>query len=604
MLAPPRQRRRLLGGAQEFQMLEPNTLLQKKRYRVIKQLGRGGMGAVYEAIDQRMKCTVVLKRTLSESEDLMHAFEREASLLANLRHPALPKVMDHFVERGGQYLVMEHIPGQDLAEILRMLGRPFAPNEVLRWADELLRVLEYLHGMNPPILHRDIKPSNLKLTGSGEVFLLDFGLAKGAAGQMSTIGQGARSIAGYTPIYASLEQILRSDSQMPGRQWVEILSPIDSARVALILDSPTDERADLYSLGATLHQLLTNEMPTHAGNRAMYVWKGQPDPVRPISELNPLVPTEVADVIGSAMALNPERRPPSASAMRAAMRDAGQALRSHTGQVSFQRMPEELREAIAEDAAKRVRRMLDSAFVDLGHFLNSAQSDLDRLSAEVESLKKIPAETEALHENLRRLESEMRDLRTALDKAKETGTVVRGMTEQTAERAAREVAWEVVPQLAAVLIKQRLDETATSAEVVAAPAVVEVAPAEVKEEEESLPAAQPVAVGRYGTMNMNFPVEVAEEHKRFHNEARRWARLLVSEIKLYNEQKVKDGFKNSDLYDRLREDIDKSRLMYDKRVRPEVSSRYDYFHHELVNMLADGDPSKLGIYYSRPKFTK
>jgi hypothetical protein len=117
---------------------------------------------------------------------------------------------------------------------------------------------------------------------------------------------------------------------------------------------------------------------------------------------------------------------------------------------------------------------------------------------------------------------------------------------------------------------------------------------------ESGAAAQPVSpLGsrRYGAMDMDFPVEVAEEEKRSHNEARRFARLLVSEIKLYNEQKVREGRDAGDLYDRLQDDIDRSRQMYDKRVRPEVSSRYDYFHNELVNMLAEGDPSKLGAGY-------
>ena len=117
---------------------------------------------------------------------------------------------------------------------------------------------------------------------------------------------------------------------------------------------------------------------------------------------------------------------------------------------------------------------------------------------------------------------------------------------------------------------------------------------------EGAPAGEVSPLGRsrrYGSMDMDFPVEVAEEDKRFHNEARRFARLLVSEIKLYNEQKVREGRDNSDLYDRLREDIDRSRQMYDKRVRPEVSSRYDYFHHELVNMLAEGDAARLGAGY-------
>jgi hypothetical protein len=102
---------------------------------------------------------------------------------------------------------------------------------------------------------------------------------------------------------------------------------------------------------------------------------------------------------------------------------------------------------------------------------------------------------------------------------------------------------------------------------------------------------------RYGSMDMDFPVEVSEEDKRFHNEARRFARLLVSEIKLYNEQKVREGRAQGDIYERLREDIDRSRQMYDKRVTPQVAARYDYFHQEIVNTLAEGDPSKLGHSY-------
>ena len=119
--------------------------------------------------------------------------------------------------------------------------------------------------------------------------------------------------------------------------------------------------------------------------------------------------------------------------------------------------------------------------------------------------------------------------------------------------------------------------------------------------ESGAPSGQPASplgsARRYGAMDMDFPVEVPEEERRFHNEARRFARLLVSEIKLYNEQKVREGRDAADLYERLREDIDRSRQMYDKRVRPEVSSRYDYFDHELVNMLAEGDRNKLGAGY-------
>ena len=92
-------------------------------------------------------------------------------------------------------------------------------------------------------------------------------------------------------------------------------------------------------------------------------------------------------------------------------------------------------------------------------------------------------------------------------------------------------------------------------------------------------------------------VRELSEEERAHSEAKRFARLLVQEIKLYNEQKVKDGRSGSDLYDRLREDIDRSRQMYDKRVAPPVAARHDYFHQELVNTLAEGDPHKLGANY-------
>jgi hypothetical protein len=102
---------------------------------------------------------------------------------------------------------------------------------------------------------------------------------------------------------------------------------------------------------------------------------------------------------------------------------------------------------------------------------------------------------------------------------------------------------------------------------------------------------------RYGLTEPDLPIEVGDEERRLHNDARRFARLLVSEIKLYNEAKVRDGRSQMDLYDRLREDIDRSRQMYDKRVAPPVAARHDYFHQELVNTLAEGDPNKLGANY-------
>lgn len=275
-------------------MLTADTILQN-RYRVLRELGHGGMGTVYEAKDQRLNCVVALKETLAgNSEEGRRAFEREASLLGNLRHPALPKVMDYFSEGDSDFLVMEFIPGDDLAALLDSHNGPFPQTQVLRWADSLLKVLEYLHGQEPPILHRDIKPSNLKLTKQDEMFLLDFGLAKGTAGGMATAA-ASRSVYGYTPVYASLEQILGQG---------------------------TDPRSDLYAVGATLYQLLSGAPPLDAPTRFNAIEDERPDPLPPIERLNPNALASVTAVIHRALAVNRRHRPANAAEMRQAVQRA------------------------------------------------------------------------------------------------------------------------------------------------------------------------------------------------------------------------------------------------------------------------------------------
>jgi hypothetical protein len=118
-----------------------------------------------------------------------------------------------------------------------------------------------------------------------------------------------------------------------------------------------------------------------------------------------------------------------------------------------------------------------------------------------------------------------------------------------------------------------------------------------KAETVSQPLPTPQGKSRLSERNVDLPIEVTEDERRLHNDARRFARLLVSEIKLYNEQKVKEGRDSNDLYDRLREAIDRSREMYDKRVQAPVAAKFDYFHYELVNTLAEGDDNKLGTSY-------
>src|SRR5215813_10379245 len=271
-------------------MLSPETVLQQ-RYRIVGQLGQGGMGAVYEAVDQRLDTVVALKETLFADERLRKQFEREARLLARLHHPALPRVSDHFSEDDGQFLVMQYIPGDDLSEMMARKRGPFPANQVLTWADQLLDALDYLHTQDPQIVHRDIKPQNLKLTSRGQIILLDFGLAKGQAGEISRVTTSA-SIFGYTPNYAPLEQI-----QGLG----------------------TDSRSDLYSLAATIYHLLTAAKPPDALTRAAALVNSQPDPLQPASEHNPAVTPEVDHVLEKAMAQNREQRYATADDMRKAL---------------------------------------------------------------------------------------------------------------------------------------------------------------------------------------------------------------------------------------------------------------------------------------------
>jgi len=160
------------------------------------------------------------------------------------------------------------------------------------------------------------------------------------------------------------------------------------------------------------------------------------------------------------------------------------------------------------------------------------------------------------------------------------------------------------PQPAEIQPEPQPEPQMESLPIEVSPALVET-PVEAPAESAAPPAetAAPAATPRrrYG-MDVELPIEVAnEEERRLHNDERRFARLLVSEIKLYNEQKVADGRAQKDLYERLREYIDRSREMYDKRVKPEVAQRYDYFHHELINTLAEGDETRLGSAYAGAK---
>lgn len=272
----------------------------QNRYLVVHLVGKGGMGEVYLAVDQRLGSAVALKRTyFADDQTLGNAFEREAKILARLRHPVLPKVSDHFLENGEQYLVMEHIAGEDMSKRLESAKRPFPLSWVMFWADQLLDALSYLHSHEPPIIHRDIKPQNLKLTDENHIVLLDFGLSKDSA--MRTITDPTApagtsgSIVGYTPHFASMEQIRGTG---------------------------TNPRSDLYSLSATLYQLMTNTVPIDALARADAIVGGSRDPIVPLCDINRDIPKVISDIILKGAELSQDKRFQSATEMQKALRRA------------------------------------------------------------------------------------------------------------------------------------------------------------------------------------------------------------------------------------------------------------------------------------------
>ncbi|MEW5870001.1 MAG: protein kinase [Chloroflexota bacterium] len=218
-------------------ILERGTLLNN-RYRIVEILGQGGMGSVYRAVDENLGVEVAVKDNLFTTEEYARQFRREAIILANLRHPNLPRVMDHFVINGqGQYLVMDYIEGEDLRQRMERIG-VVPEEEVITIGAAVCDALAYLASRKPSIIHRDIKPGNIKITPQGHIFLVDFGLAKTLHGSQATT-TGARAM---TPGYSPPEQY-------------------GTAR--------TDHRSDIFSLGATLYAALTGATPEDALARAM-----------------------------------------------------------------------------------------------------------------------------------------------------------------------------------------------------------------------------------------------------------------------------------------------------------------------------------------------
>jgi serine/threonine protein kinase len=260
--------------------VKPGDILHG-RYRIERTLGHGGMGGVYLATHLELEVPVAVKELVFRLADpadhaaAIRQFRSEAQMLHRLHHPNLPRVYDFFESSGAHFLVMDYVDGHTLEQELRHAG-PMAEDEVLRIALEVLDVLGYMHGQKPPIIFRDLKPANVMLDMDRNVKLIDFGIAKlieEHGGKTSTIIRSAG-----TPGFAAPEQY----------------------------GAGTDERSDVYSLGATLYTLLTAKVPPPSP--ALAVDAAQ---LTPLSDVRPDVSYHVRMAVARMMEANPGRRPRS-----------------------------------------------------------------------------------------------------------------------------------------------------------------------------------------------------------------------------------------------------------------------------------------------------
>ena len=260
------------------------------RYRVLRPLGEGGMGTAYLVEDQRLHRQCVAKA--SALRDTVHRaqFEQEAHMLAALSHPNLPEVYDYFFDDRCPYLVMQYIEGATLDRLKGGRSAPFEVDLVLRWADDLLDALVYLHGQDPPIIHRDVKPSNVCIAPGDKAVLLDFGIARRLSDTGTRTGAQAQSCF-YSPIEQYPAETIGSYDAL--QQYLRQL------REEGIHTGPY---SDVYSLGATLYFALTLIEPPDACFRKIE------EGLRPVRKLNPDVPDFLAQALERALAIDPRDR--------------------------------------------------------------------------------------------------------------------------------------------------------------------------------------------------------------------------------------------------------------------------------------------------------
>ncbi len=257
----------------------PRQSVLHQRYIIVGPLGRGGMSAVYQAVDIQNGNRHIAIKEMSQGHlsgpelaEAIMRFQQEASLLHSLQHPNLPRIYEVFEEQGRCYLVMEYIDGKNLLQLLQENGmRPLPVAQVVNYASQLCDVLTYLHQHQPPIIFRDLKPTNVMITEDGHIYLIDFGIAR-----FFKEGQQQDTVLLGSPGYAPPEQ--HGSAQ-------------------------TSPRSDLYALGATLHCCLTGKDPYLSKERFVFA---------PVCQINPLVPLELDQLIQRLVAVDERYRPASA----------------------------------------------------------------------------------------------------------------------------------------------------------------------------------------------------------------------------------------------------------------------------------------------------
>jgi serine/threonine-protein kinase len=271
-------------GLSSHALLSEGTVLHE-RYRVVRALGKGGMGAVYLVEDDKLYgkqwAVKELLERFVDAEDRAESvaqFQHEARILVGLRHPNLPQIVDAFEEEGRHYLVMEFVEGETLEELMEKAAEGIIPEEqALGWAKQVCDVLDYLHSHDPPVIFRDLKPGNIMVTPEGQVKLIDFGVAR-----LFDPSKGTDTLKMGTVGYAPPEQYAGQGQTTP--------------------------RSDVYALGATLYELVTGDSP-----------EAHPFVFPPARQVNRRVSTQTSLTIDKAVQLDPNDRHASARAMRTAL---------------------------------------------------------------------------------------------------------------------------------------------------------------------------------------------------------------------------------------------------------------------------------------------